>query len=113
MDFQSILDVEYKGMFFFAIFYLVASIMNFIFLGAYGLDLVHIALVAALSLITAYGLYRMRSWSIWLVISLFFITTIHITIMLNAILVKYITSPDISNLFAIIIWILYFQKTDY
>ncbi len=111
MDLRSRLEIEYKGFFFFAIFYLIASVVNFIILGMYGLRLFHVALVAVLSLITAFGLYRLQSWSLWFVSGLFFIATTYGALMLNAFLAVYATNPDVSNLFAILAWIIYLILT--
>lgn len=105
------LGIEYKGMFFFAIFYLIAGVVNFIIWGTYGWNLFHVALVAILSLIAAFGLYRMQSWSLWLVVSLFFITTTYGAFMFNAFLGKYSATPDITNLLAVITWIIYLVLT--
>ncbi|MDH5495418.1 MAG: hypothetical protein OEY24_06945 [Candidatus Bathyarchaeota archaeon] len=111
MGLRSRLEIEYKGMFFFAVFYLVAGVVNFIVLGMYGLGLFHVALVAVLSLIAAFGLYRLQSWSLWLVVGLFFIATTHIALMLNVFLTNYAATPDISSLFAITAWTVYFILT--
>jgi len=107
MGLRSRLEIEYKGMFFFALFYLVTSVANFIILGIYGMGLFHIGLVAVLSLIVAFGLYQLQRWSLWLVISLFFIATTHIAVMLNISIENYVANADLYSLLAIIIWIIY------
>lgn len=107
MGLRSRFEIEYKGMFFFAIFYLIAGLANFVILGIYGLDLFHIALVAILSLIAAFGVYRLQSWSLWFVVGLFFIATTHIVLMLSVSMEKYAVNQDLSSLFAILAWIIY------
>jgi hypothetical protein len=61
------------SIFVFAIFYLLAAIWGFALLVSNGVSMVHTAVIALLSLTTAYGLYRMQKWSLWLVVALFFI----------------------------------------
>jgi hypothetical protein len=111
MGLQSRLGIEYRGMFFFAVFYLVVGVVNFIILGMYGFGLFHVALVAVLSLIAAFGLYRLQNWSLWLIVGLSFIATTHIAIMLNAFLTSYTATPNISSLFTIIAWTVYLILT--
>jgi len=111
MGLRSKLQIEYKGMFFFAIFYLITGVVNFTILGIYGLALFHIALVAILSLITAFGVYRLQSWSLWFVVGLFFIATTHIALMLNVSMERYAVNPDISSLIVILAWIIYLILT--
>jgi uncharacterized membrane protein (DUF2068 family) len=67
------LKIESTPIFVFLIFYIIAAIGNLYILAANGFAMVHTALIAILSLITAYGLYRMEKWSLWLVVVLFFI----------------------------------------
>ncbi len=98
-------------MFFFAIFYSIVGVINFIIWGIYGLNLFHVALIAILSLMAAFGLYRMQSWSLWLVVGLFFIATTYGGFMLNAFLGEYSASPDLTNIFASIAWVIYLILT--
>ena len=102
MGLQSKLGIEHKGMFFFALFYLITGVMNLMILGMNELEPPHIALVAFVSLITAFGLYRLQQWSLWLVVGLFFISTTYAAITLNTVLTIYSTSPEASNLLAIV-----------
>lgn len=67
------LKIESMPIFIFAIFYMLATIWNLTILFVNGISMVHAAIIALLSLITAYGLYRMEKWSLWLVVALFFI----------------------------------------
>jgi hypothetical protein len=66
------LKIESMPIFLFAIFYLLAGIWSFAILAFNG-AMVDMAIIALLSLITAYGLYKMQKWSLWLVVALFFI----------------------------------------
>lgn len=68
--------MENIGMFAAATFYAVAGIICFAILAVVDFRLVHIGIIGILSLITAYGLVMKRSWSIWLVVILFFAATI-------------------------------------
>jgi hypothetical protein len=111
MDLASKLSIEYKGMFAFALFYLVAGVINIVILGVYGLGLFHVALVAVLSLVTAFGLYRLQSWSLWLVIALFFIATTYGVFMINVSAASYAATASLSSLLAIVVWLAYLILT--
>jgi hypothetical protein len=111
MDLASKLNIEYKGMFVFALFYLVAGVINIVILGVYGLGLFHVALVAVLSLVTAFGLYRLQSWSLWLVIALFFIATTYGALMINVSAASYAATANLSSLLAIVVWLAYLILT--
>jgi hypothetical protein len=67
------LKIESTPIFIFLIFYIIAAIGNLYILAVNGVAMVHTAIIAILSLITAYGLYRMEKWSLWLVVVLFFV----------------------------------------
>lgn len=67
------LKIESTPIFVFIVFYLLAAIWNLAILFSNGIALVQTAVIALLSLITAYGLYKMQKWSLWLVVALFFI----------------------------------------
>jgi hypothetical protein len=111
MDLASKLNIEYKGMFVFALFYLVAGVINIVILGVYGLGLFHVALVAVLSLVTAFGLYRLQSWSLWLVIALFFIATTYGALMINVSAASYAATANLSSLLAVVVWLAYLILT--
>jgi uncharacterized membrane protein (DUF2068 family) len=74
MSLGSKLKIESKGMFTAFVFYAVVGIICFIVL-ATDLRLVHIGILGIFSLITAYGLFKKRAWTIWLIAMLFFIVT--------------------------------------
>ena len=111
MGLMSRLRIEYTGMLFFVLFYLVAAVANFAILGIYGLGLFHVSLVAVLSLLAAFGLYRLRRWSLWFVVGLFFIATTYGAIMLNATWKEYLSSMDIGVVFGVLVWVLYLALT--
>jgi len=111
MGLRSMLKIEYKGMFLFALFYLVAGIANFMILGVYSLGLFHVALVAVLSLFAAFGLIRLQRWSLWIVVGLFFIATTYGTIMLSISLGSYGASQEIGNMLTVLAWIVYLLLT--
>jgi len=74
MSLKSKLKVESVGMFAAFLFYAIAGVICFVVL-AMDFRLVHIGIIGILSLITAYGLFKNRVWSLWVVIMLFFIAT--------------------------------------
>jgi hypothetical protein len=111
MQLQSIWKFESKGLFFFTLFYLIASMANFLILGIYDLGFYHIALVAVLSLITSIGLFQQRSWSLWFVVGLFFIATTYAAFMLNAFVARYTASPAFTTLLAILAYAIYLILT--
>jgi len=74
MSLGSKLKIESKGIFAAFVFYAVAGIICFIVL-ATDFRLIHIGIIGIFSLVTAYGLFKKRGWTIWLVAMLFFIVT--------------------------------------
>jgi hypothetical protein len=73
MSLKSKLKIESLPIFIFLVFYLIAAVGNLYLLAANGFTMAHTGIIAILSLITAYGLYRMEKWSLWVVILLFFV----------------------------------------
>jgi hypothetical protein len=74
MSLGSKLKIESKGMFTAFVFYAVAGIICFIVL-ATDFRLIHIGIIGIFSLTTAYGLFKKRVWTIWLIVMLFFVVT--------------------------------------
>lgn len=74
MSFKSKLKIENNGMFIASIFYAIVGIVCFVVLAMTSFP-PHIGIIGIFSLITAYGLFRKRAWTIWLVVMLFFIAT--------------------------------------
>lgn len=75
MSIRSRLKIESIGMFATIVFYAVVGIVCFAILAVVDLRFVHIGIIGILSLITAFGLFKKRRWSFWLVVMLFFIAT--------------------------------------
>jgi hypothetical protein len=75
MSLKSRLKIENVGMFAALIFYALVGLLCFTVLTMVDFRLVHIGIMGILSLITAYGLFEKRSWSLWVVVALFFIGT--------------------------------------
>jgi len=74
MSLKSKLRIENVGMFMALIFYAAAGIICFAVLPMTGFP-PHIGIIGISSLLTAYGLFRKRAWTIWFVIMLFFTVT--------------------------------------
>ena len=73
MALKSRLKIESMPIFVFLIFYVIAAIGNLYVLAITDFGFVPAAIIAILSLLTAYGLYKMEKWSLWLVVVLFLI----------------------------------------
>jgi len=89
MTLRSKLKIESLPIFVFLVFYIIAGIGNLYILAVNGVSMVHTGIIAILSLITAFGLYRMEKWSLWLVVILFFIGNTFGIVSLYASTVKY------------------------
>ena len=75
MSLKSKLKVEKLGVVAFSVFYAVAGGVQAFILVLSSFALVHVGFLAVLSLVTAYGLVRMRRWSVLLAAILFFLGT--------------------------------------
>lgn len=75
MSLKSKLKIESVGIFAAFVFYAIVGIICFAVLATVDFSLIHIGIIGVLSLITAYGLFKKRIWSLWVVIVLFFIAT--------------------------------------
>jgi hypothetical protein len=101
--------MENIGMLAATAFYAVVGIICFIVLAVVDFRLVHIGIIGILSLATAYGLFRKRDWTIWLIVVLFFIATTF-----SAYLLYYLAFRDfVSGLSAIAYLILTWIFTAY
>ena len=69
------LKVENSVMLLFSIFYAIVGIAFLSTFVIYDLQLLHLGIIGVLSLITAYGVFRMEKWAVWLVVVLFFLGT--------------------------------------
>lgn len=68
------LKVENVGVTIFSVFYSVVGCLLLVYVVlSYFRAAPHVAVLGFLSLITAYGLFKMRKWSVVLVIALFFV----------------------------------------
>ncbi len=74
MALGSKLQIENIGSLASIAFYAIAGVLLLVFLALSGFP-PHIGLMGITSLITAYGLFRKRSWAIWMVAALFFVAT--------------------------------------
>lgn len=72
MPLKSKLKVEKPGALAVSIFYVVVGGAEVLVLALSNFTLVHVGPLAVLSLITAYGLIRMKRWSVLLAVILFF-----------------------------------------
>lgn len=75
MSLKSKLQIESMGMFASFVFYVFVGLVCFTILAVVDFRLIHIGIIGILSLITAYGLFKNRSWALWVVVTLFFIAT--------------------------------------
>ena len=75
MSLKSKLKMESVGMSAAFVFYAIVGIACFAVLAIGDFRLIHISIIGILSLITAYGLFKKRIWTIWVVVALFFIAT--------------------------------------
>jgi len=74
MSLKSKLKIENVGIFAALVFYVIVGIVSFAVLPIANFP-PHIGIIGVLSLITAYGLFKKRVWTIWLVVMLFFVAT--------------------------------------
>jgi len=74
MSLKSKLKIENVGIFAALVFYAIVGIICFATL-VIDFRLAHVGIIGVLSLITAYGLFKKRVWTIWLVVMLFFVAT--------------------------------------
>jgi hypothetical protein len=93
-----------KGMFATSVFYAVVGIVFLILLPMSGFA-PHIGLLGVISLVTAYGLFRKRTWSLWLIVILFVsYTTFALFMIYDALATELITST-IMVAYLILTWI--------
>ncbi len=72
MSSKSKLKVEKLGVLAVSIFYVIAGGLEVALLAVSNFRLVFVGFLAVLSLVTAYGVIRMRKWSVFLALVLFF-----------------------------------------
>ena len=74
MSIGSRLKIESKGIFATTAFYAISGVVFFVLL-AMASFAPHLGIIGLFSLVTAYGLFRKRAWTIWFVVVLFFVGT--------------------------------------
>ena len=73
MSLRSKIKFENIGMYTALIFYALVGVICLFVLTIIDFRLIHIGLLGILSLITAYGLFMKRRWTIWVLVALFLI----------------------------------------
>lgn len=73
MTLKSKLKIENPGALLFSIFYVVVGVAEVFVLVMSNFTVFHIGVLGLLNLFTAYGLFRMKRWSVSLVIALLFL----------------------------------------
>jgi hypothetical protein len=81
-----------------AIFHAVVGILQLATLALLDIRMVWIGTLAILSIIAAYGLFTVRKWSVWLVISLFFPQVVFGAWTLYSLVSLYSFSFDVTSL---------------
>jgi hypothetical protein len=79
------LKIESKGMFATSAFYAIVGII-FLILLVMASFAPHLGIIGIFSLVTAYGVFRKRTWAIWFVAILFFVGTTFSAFMIYTIL---------------------------
>jgi len=83
-----------------AVFYAVVGVLQIIILASSSSTLIppHVGALAILNLIAAYGLFKTRRWSAWLVILLFFPQLVFGALSLYASIALYALFPEVGVL---------------
>lgn len=76
MGLKAKLRFEDGGMLAASVFYAVVGVICFVVLVITDLGLIHIGLLGVISLATAYGLFRRRSWALWSVYAVAVMVTV-------------------------------------
>ena len=82
MKLKSKLKVENPAVLLFSIFYVIVGIAFLSAFVIYNLQLLNLGIIGVLSIITAYNVFRMKKWAIWLAVALFLMGTTFGTITL-------------------------------
>lgn len=83
MSIKSKIKMENVGIFLALAFYAVVGVICFVVLPMANFP-PHIGIMGVLNLITAYGLFKKRVWTVWLVVMLLFIATTFSAFMLSS-----------------------------
>jgi len=105
MTLKSKLRIENPGMFIFSVFYVIAGAVLIYVLALSRFNLYHVGVLGFLSLITAYGLIRMKRWSVLLVVILLFlgITFDGVTLYSSFVIPTFYTNPEVWLLQVVLI----------
>ncbi|MEM3666794.1 MAG: hypothetical protein QW222_06915 [Candidatus Bathyarchaeia archaeon] len=103
MMFKSKLKTENIGILLAFAFYAIVGISCFAVLPSANFP-PHIGIIGILSLIAAYGLFKKRLWSLWLVIALLFIATTFSVYTLYYMLGKYVLLDLSMIVYLILTW---------
>lgn len=82
MGLKAKLRFEDGGMLAASAFYAVVGVLCFVVLAVVDFALIHIGLLGVISLATAYGLFRRRSWALWSVYAVAIMVTVFAVSML-------------------------------
>jgi len=104
MSLKSKLKIEDTGMFAASLFYTIVGILCFAVLPMTDFP-PHIGIIGILSLITAYGLFKKRVWTIWLVVVLFFMATTFSAVTLYHVLGSDIILGTSALIYLILTWV--------
>ena len=90
MTLKSRFKIEDSVVFLFSVFYIIAGAVEVLYLGVERFTAPpHIGVLGLLSLIAAYGLFRMKKWSVLLVTALFLLgMTFGVTTLYNSIILQ-------------------------
>jgi hypothetical protein len=104
MSLRSKLKTENIGTLVTLSFYAIAGIVCLAVLPMTNFPL-HIGIIGILSLITAFGLFKKRSWTIWFIFVLFFVVTTHSIYMLYYYSGKDLLLDVSTSAYLILTWI--------
>jgi uncharacterized membrane protein (DUF2068 family) len=93
-----------KGIFATSIFYAVVGIVFLILLPMSGFA-PHIGLLGIISLVTAYGFFRKRIWSFWLVVILFISATTFAVFVIYDVMASELFTSLVMVAFLLLTWI--------
>jgi uncharacterized membrane protein (DUF2068 family) len=93
-----------RGVFATSVFYATVGVIFLILLPMSGFA-PHIGLLGIISLVTAYGFFRKRAWSFWLVVILFVSATTFAVFMLYDVMATDLLTSLVMVAFLILTWI--------
>jgi SNF family Na+-dependent transporter len=94
------LKIESRGMFVTSAFYAAVGVIFFVLLVMAGFP-PYLGIIGIFSLITAYGIFRKRAWTIWLVMILFFVGTTF-----SAVMIYYVPEIDYVLSIGVVIYLI-------